>query len=94
MPLQTFQLTSEVEILLKLKHENVLALHEVVEDTKHPEVYVVFEHAEGGPLMRIDATGTAVEGPLEVSDVKKYMPHMARSQGYLGMCARRTTSFV
>eukprot|EP00667_Euglena_gracilis_P001519 EG_transcript_1518 len=72
----TFQLTSEVEILLKLKHENVLALHEVVEDTKHPEVYVVFEHAEGGPLMRIDATGTAVEGPLEVSDVKKYMPQI------------------
>eukprot|EP00668_Euglena_longa_P007053 GGOE01008419.1.p1 GENE.GGOE01008419.1~~GGOE01008419.1.p1 ORF type:complete len:958 (-),score=209.56 GGOE01008419.1:947-3820(-) len=79
----TFELASEVETLLKLNHDNVLSLHEVVEDARHPEVYVIFEHAEGGPLMRIDATGSAVEGPFDVSEVKRFIPQIFDGLMYL-----------
>lgn len=41
---------NEVNILKKIRHDNIITLHEVIDDAEHTEVYLVLEYAEFGPI--------------------------------------------
>ena len=66
------QLSSEVAALMRLHHPNVIKLHEVIDDARHAELFLVFEYAEGGPIMKLDEHGVAEGGPLELERAKRY----------------------
>ena len=42
----------EIAFLKKLRHKNIVSLHEVIDDAKHGYLYLVFEWADGGQLCK------------------------------------------
>ena len=45
------QIKSEISILKKMRHPNVVLLHEVIDDPRHKKLYLVQEYVEGGAAM-------------------------------------------
>eukprot|EP00906_Rhabdomonas_costata_P021353 RCo031010 len=77
------QLTSEVGILKRLDHANVIKLFEVIDDPSHPELYLIFEYAEGGAVRTLDGNGFAPGGPLDPALTREFMRQIVSGLEYL-----------
>jgi len=77
------RLASEITFLKRVSHENVVRLHDVVDDLRHPDVFLIFEHADEGPLMRINDTGIAADGPLTDADTRRFFPQILAGLAHL-----------
>ena len=50
--------------LLKLKHKNVIALKEVIDDPKSEKVYLIMDYCQGGTLhAQLEKTEAACQKP-------------------------------
>ena len=77
------QISSEVATLTRLHHPNVIKLYEVIDDIRHPEMFLIFEYAEDGPVMKLDEYGTALGGPLELARAKSYISQIVEGLVHL-----------
>ena len=68
----------EVAIMKHLKHENIIQLYEVIDDTKDKYIYLVLEYAAGGTLME-----KLRDGPLSGKNVLHTFRELTRAVGYL-----------
>eukprot|EP01060_Flectonema_neradi_P007181 TRINITY_DN14995_c2_g1_i1.p1 TRINITY_DN14995_c2_g1~~TRINITY_DN14995_c2_g1_i1.p1 ORF type:complete len:916 (+),score=173.29 TRINITY_DN14995_c2_g1_i1:62-2809(+) len=68
-PLESAQ--TEIAILKKLRHKNVVSLYEVIDDEESDKMYMVLEYAEGGCVMRLSDDGRVKGEPHAVEKAKK-----------------------
>jgi predicted Ser/Thr protein kinase len=69
----------EIALLKRLKHHNVVGLHEVIDDTNARKIFLIQEFMEGGPLMP-DAESC---DPLDMVTARKYFRDILRGVCYL-----------
>eukprot|EP01062_Namystynia_karyoxenos_P080348 TRINITY_DN863_c0_g1_i1.p1 TRINITY_DN863_c0_g1~~TRINITY_DN863_c0_g1_i1.p1 ORF type:complete len:1384 (+),score=305.02 TRINITY_DN863_c0_g1_i1:130-4152(+) len=74
---------AESEILMKLRHNNVVRIFEIIDDPAHEHAYMIFEYVDGGPIMEIDGNGVAKGPPLEVTKLRDYVTQIADGLQYL-----------
>eukprot|EP01063_Lacrimia_lanifica_P039082 TRINITY_DN848_c0_g3_i1.p1 TRINITY_DN848_c0_g3~~TRINITY_DN848_c0_g3_i1.p1 ORF type:complete len:579 (+),score=128.68 TRINITY_DN848_c0_g3_i1:111-1847(+) len=51
----------EVAILQRLRHDNIVALHEVIDDPNYHKLYIVMDYCSRGALVRVDPVTGVVE---------------------------------
>ena len=56
---KALQLAREIAIMKRCRHQNVVALYEVIDDPRNEKVYLVMQNIEHGPLLQIDDEGFA-----------------------------------
>ena len=66
---EKFQLKREREILLRLKHPNIVNLLKVVDDEKRGKTYMMFDYVSGGELFDY----IVAHGRLAERDARKFM---------------------
>jgi len=76
-------LSSEVDILKRLSHPNIIKLFEVIDDPSHSDLILIFEYVEGGAVRNLDQNWCAVEGPLELGLTRVYMKQIISGLEYL-----------
>eukprot|EP01039_Chlorochromonas_danica_P006130 gene6130-6750_t len=69
----------EIAVMKRLKHENVVGLHEVIDDQNARKIFLIQEYMEGGALM--DDAETC--DPLEINLARKYFRDILRGVCYL-----------
>lgn len=69
----------EIAVMKRLKHENIVALHEVIDDQNARKIYLIQEYMQGGALMP-DAESCP---SLEVHIARKYFRDILRGVCYL-----------
>jgi calcium/calmodulin-dependent protein kinase kinase 1 len=47
-------LQQEIKVMKLLAHKNLVRLVEIINDSESPNLYLVLEHVEGGPIMKHD----------------------------------------
>jgi len=55
---QLEDLAREVSIMKRLRHRNVVALHEVIDDPTHDTMYLVLQYVPHGPLAKMNPDGS------------------------------------
>eukprot|EP00842_Homolaphlyctis_polyrhiza_P000170 jgi/Hompol1/1153/HPOL_001329-RA len=65
---------SEIAILKKLKHRNVVKLFEVLDDPNQDSLFMVFELCERGSLM--DVNLDSATQPLDIDTARRYLREM------------------
>eukprot|EP01062_Namystynia_karyoxenos_P054826 TRINITY_DN4538_c0_g1_i1.p1 TRINITY_DN4538_c0_g1~~TRINITY_DN4538_c0_g1_i1.p1 ORF type:complete len:1279 (+),score=195.56 TRINITY_DN4538_c0_g1_i1:77-3913(+) len=73
----------EVDILMKLRHPNVVRLFEVIDDPTHELAFMIFEYVEGGPVMELAEDGKAKEGPIQAQRLRSYVEQTLTGLQYL-----------
>ena len=68
-------LRREILIMKECRHKNIMALYEVIDDEDHEEIYLVLQHAQRGPIVKVDANGDASRtlGAAEVASVGRQL---------------------
>ncbi|RYH24737.1 cyclic nucleotide-binding domain-containing protein [archaeon] len=69
----------EIAVMKRLKHQNVVGLHEVIDDQNARKIFLIQEFMEGGPLM--DDAETCE--PLDPNLARKYFRDILRGVCYL-----------
>eukprot|EP01038_Epipyxis_sp_PR26KG_P005579 gene5579-7704_t len=69
----------EIAVMKRLYHQNIVALHEVIDDPSAKKIYLIQELMEGGPLMPDMVTCE----PLPLSSARKYFRDILRGVCYL-----------
>lgn len=69
----------EIAVMKRLKHQNVVGLHEVIDDQNARKIYLIQEFMEGGPLMD-DAESCE---PIDPKLARKYFRDILRGVCYL-----------
>ncbi len=79
-PMKTFKdEIEEIAIMKKLKHENIVGLHEVIDDPNSRKIYIIQEYAAGGALM----PDTETTHPFTVEQARKYFRDVLKGIRYL-----------
>eukprot|EP00755_Sulcionema_specki_P036735 Sspe_Gene.22493::Locus_8573_Transcript_1_1_Confidence_1.000_Length_3755::g.22493::m.22493 len=76
-------LLTELEVLKKLTHPNIVKLMQIIDDPDHRVVYIILEYVKGGPVLHLNGEGVAVEGPLEEEVSKGYFKQVVEGLSYL-----------
>ncbi|KAI9593788.1 kinase-like domain-containing protein [Syncephalis fuscata] len=71
----------EMAIYKKLAHKNVVHLYEVLDDSEHDTLFMVFEMCPGGTLMEISLN--QIRDPLPVDKARKYFGDLVLGIEYL-----------
>jgi len=66
---EKMQIQREREILLRLKHPNIVELKKVVDDEKRMKTYMIFEYVSGGELFDY----IVAHGRLAERDARRFM---------------------
>eukprot|EP00750_Incisomonas_marina_P015878 INCI18777.3.p1 GENE.INCI18777.3~~INCI18777.3.p1 ORF type:complete len:584 (-),score=101.34 INCI18777.3:1136-2887(-) len=82
LPDQRQMVKSEIEILKKMRHPNVVLLHEVIDDPNHSKLYLVQEYVDGGAVMDERELALGVE-PLDVETAWSIFRDMLNGLEYL-----------
>lgn len=69
----------EIAVMKRLKHQNVVGLHEVIDDQSQRKIFLIQEYMEGGPLMP-DAESC---DPVDPLIARKYFRDILRGVCYL-----------
>jgi serine/threonine protein kinase len=69
----------EIAVLKRLKHQNVVGLHEVIDDVNARKIFLIQEFMEGGALMP-DAESC---DPMDLVTARKYFRDIVRGVCYL-----------
>ncbi|MBW0528382.1 hypothetical protein O181_068097 [Austropuccinia psidii MF-1] len=80
-----FLIRSEVAIMKKLRHPNVVKLHEVLDVTEEDSLYMVMEYCRGGPLMSRDPNSSEYDGQVkgDTNLARKYFRQLIVGIDYL-----------
>lgn len=76
-------LKREIAIMKKLKHPNIVRLHEVIDDEECDNMFIVMEFIEKGPVLRIDENGNAKSGPCSATRARVYLKQVLEGLEYL-----------
>ena len=79
-PLESVQ--TEIAILKKLRHKNVVSLYEVIDDEESDKMYMVLEYAVGGCVMRLSDDGRVKGAPHNVETAKKWFRDLLSALKY------------
>ena len=77
---------NEIAILKRVRHPNIVRLHEVIDDHEEDLIYLVMDYAERGPIVKME---TGEDGLLRctpitpVSQVREYSVQIANALLYL-----------
>lgn len=74
----TENIKNEFEIMKKLKHENIIALHDIYYDKLNKNIYLVLDYYEKGDLSKF-----LDNAPLKEKYAKKYMKQLSSGLEYL-----------
>lgn len=69
----------EIAVMKRLKHNNIVNLHEVIDDLNARKIFLIQEYMEGGPLMA-DAEQCQ---PVNIALARKYFRDILRGVCYL-----------
>jgi [calcium/calmodulin-dependent protein kinase] kinase len=75
----TNAIRQEIAVMKRLKHQNIVFLHEVIDDQNSRKIYLIQEFMEGGALMP-DAESC---DPMDVKRARKYFRDILRGVCYL-----------
>jgi len=74
----------EISIIQTLDHENIVRLHEVIDDPKHDKFYMVFDYVSGGQLVKIESNGQTKNNKLFTEDkARKYFRDLINGLSYI-----------
>eukprot|EP01059_Diplonema_ambulator_P029645 TRINITY_DN4928_c1_g1_i1.p1 TRINITY_DN4928_c1_g1~~TRINITY_DN4928_c1_g1_i1.p1 ORF type:complete len:471 (+),score=58.14 TRINITY_DN4928_c1_g1_i1:78-1490(+) len=73
----------EIAIMKKLNHVNLVSLHEVIDDERCEQVYLVLEYVENGPLAHILHTGYLDKPPMTNKRIKRVLSDTVSGLSYL-----------
>lgn len=76
---KTNEIKAEINIMKKLRHDNIVSLEEVIDDPNSREVYLIQELLEGGPILPNEAKTT----PLPTIKARAYFRDMLKGVRYL-----------
>ncbi|WFD33867.1 non-specific serine/threonine protein kinase [Malassezia cuniculi] len=76
-----FLIRSEIAIMKRLRHPNVVQLFEVLDDAVNQCIYMVFEYCGGGPIIKLD-NGLDTE-PLPEEKARDYFVQIVQGVDYL-----------
>jgi CRP-like cAMP-binding protein len=69
----------EIAVMKRLQHNNIVNLHEVIDDVNARKIFLIQEYMEGGPLM---ADAETCE-PVDIGLARKYFRDILRGVCYL-----------
>ena len=75
-------LTSEVAIMQRLRHRNVVRLHEVIDDPAQAKLFLVLQYVEHGPISSVSAEGVASK-TVEAGLLAAYAQQLCAGLSYL-----------
>eukprot|EP01062_Namystynia_karyoxenos_P029226 TRINITY_DN219_c0_g2_i1.p1 TRINITY_DN219_c0_g2~~TRINITY_DN219_c0_g2_i1.p1 ORF type:complete len:1501 (+),score=273.00 TRINITY_DN219_c0_g2_i1:124-4626(+) len=73
----------EVAIMKKLRHRNLVSLHEVIDDPEHDKLILVMDYMPGGPVGFVDSDGSLPVGRLHEGRLKRILLGAVRGLRYL-----------
>jgi hypothetical protein len=73
----------EVAILKKLSHENVVQLHEVIDDPTDEKLFMIFEYVERGAVMKLGGGNDTDRPPFTDGAARKYFRELLAGLEYL-----------
>ena len=76
-------LRREILIMKQCRHRNIVALHEVIDDAQHDEIYLVMQYARLGPVIALDQAGKSMCKPLAADVVLNYGRQLCAGLQYL-----------
>jgi serine/threonine protein kinase len=71
----------EIAVMKKLRHKNVVTLHEVIDDPEDSKMYIVMQYVEKGRLRQVSDEGTCT--PLSEDEVRRYMRQVLSGLRYI-----------
>lgn len=74
----------ELEILKRLRHDNIIALHEFIDDGVSPKLYMIFELAAYGEVLKMTPQGQLAEGeePLPEREVRRVVDSVVKALSF------------
>ena len=84
-------LQAEIDVMKKLRHKNIVALHEVIDDPQHKKLYLVMQYVEKGPLVKYTTKDRSQCEPIEPSLLVYFARQIAAGLAYIhkhGICHR------
>lgn len=76
------QFGTEVAIMKKLRHRNIITLHEVIDDPNNTELYMVMQYAESGPILTLNPeSGRCI--PIAINSLPSVMKQLLEAVCYL-----------
>jgi serine/threonine protein kinase len=79
--LQIDRLRAEIAIMKKMRHKNVVQLHEVIDDPDANKLYLVMQYVEDGPFFKIEKDGTCPK--FSEDEVALYLRQILSGTQYL-----------
>ena len=73
------EIRAEINTMKGLRHDNIVALEEVIDDPSSREVYLIQELMEGGPILPNEAKTT----PIPAAQARHYFRDMLKGVRYL-----------
>jgi serine/threonine protein kinase len=75
------QVQTEIAIMKKLRHRNVVALYEVIDDPTSNKLYLIMQYCEKGPIVHLRDDGTC--DPLDDGLCRNYLRQLVSGLHYL-----------
>ena len=75
------QVQTEIAVMKKLRHRNIVSLYEVIDDPTSNKLYLVMQYVERGPVIKLDESGHCE--PLEEPKARDYTRQIAAGLMYL-----------
>jgi len=70
----------EISILCSSHHRNIVHVHEILDDSKHNKIFIIFEYMEGGPVLT-DTNEENIRYDLNI--IKRYFRDLCVAVNYL-----------
>jgi len=70
----------EIAIMKKLKHPNIVQLHEIMDSSKHNRLFLVMQYVDGGPVMDDNLQGNA---PMAENKARDLFGQLMKGLEYL-----------
>jgi serine/threonine protein kinase len=71
----------EIEVMMALRHRNIVHLFEVIDDPDDPNLYPVMPYCDRGPIVKLSPAGTCV--PLDIDIARGFMRQITAGLAYL-----------
>nr|CCC95323.1 unnamed protein product [Trypanosoma congolense IL3000] len=71
----------EIKVMKKLRHRNIVALYEVIDDPEAEKLYIVMQHVDNGPIAFLAKDGTC--DPVSPSELTGYARQILAGMEYL-----------
>ena len=73
----------EIAIMKKLEHQNIVMLHEIIDDHRRDRIYLVLEYVDCGPILRPSLLGRNTYEPIDESTARACFRDVLQGLEYL-----------